>query len=134
DHIRYDIPGRAASADPNSEGDGRVVVRAGDMATGKDHDHEHRANGKRSHAKVNQDGAADGQNQKKRADEFLDVPVHDGFACIGMSDPVSDRCQYTNGKVRRKGWFSPGDRSVAARTRKTAPAGKIISGSPSAGH
>ena len=53
-------------------------MRARDVASGEDHDHERRADGeRRNHASASADpGAADREDEEEGADEFCDVFVH----------------------------------------------------------
>ena len=78
--VGNDVLGFTAAADEHGQGDGGIVVRAGDVAAGEDHDHQRRADGQRRNdaGRARNDGAADGEHEEERADEFSDVFVH-GF-------------------------------------------------------
>ena len=78
DPVREDVLGVAFPAEEDGEGDGWVVVCAGDVATGEDHDHEGGSDGEgRDDAGLAcEDGAADGEDEEECADEFGDVFVH----------------------------------------------------------
>ena len=78
DPVGEDVLGVAFTAEEDGEGDGWVVVSAGDVAACEDHDHEGCADGEgRDDASLAREhGAADGEDEEECADEFGDVFVH----------------------------------------------------------
>ena len=61
----------------DGEGDGGIIVRAGDMAAGVDHDHEGQADDNPGEGALGKDGMADGLDEEESPDEFDDEFVHE---------------------------------------------------------
>ena len=77
--VGNDVLGVAFTAEEDSEGDGWVVMGAGDVAAGVDHDHEGCSDGEWGDdaGSSGEDRAADGEDEEEGADEFGDVFVHE---------------------------------------------------------
>ncbi len=88
DHGRHDRAGHLGgdvgknfgfgefAPEPDGQGDGGIVMGAGDVAAGVDHDHEHQSNGQRAEGALGKRGVAHSLDEKKGADEFDDKFVH----------------------------------------------------------
>src|SRR6185369_8067647 len=78
DHVGNDICLGATSAQPDGQGDGGVIMRAGDVAAGVDHDHQGQADRQRREGRSRVDDVhTDGQDQKECADKFYEIFFHD---------------------------------------------------------
>src|SRR5438445_6973987 len=84
-HVRHHVGYIDFTPDQNAECHRRVIMRAGDMAAGVNHDHERRANGeRRDDTRAGPDsGATNCQDKEESSDEFGDVLVHSYF--LGQS-------------------------------------------------
>src|ERR1700690_1188146 len=78
DPIGGKILGLKLSAQPDAQGNRGIVVPAGNMPAGENHDHEGRADAQGSEPACawGDDGAANGQDQKKRANRFDQIFSH----------------------------------------------------------
>jgi hypothetical protein len=67
------------AADQHTDRHRRIIMRARDVAAGKNHHHQCRSNGERSnHAVTRADYcAANGQHKKESSDEFGDILIHE---------------------------------------------------------
>ena len=87
DEIKRHIAGAAAPAQPDRNGDCRIVVTARDVSARIDHDHQRCTDGERRQiagAGID-DRHADGQNEKESADEFNEILFHVGESLIRAS-------------------------------------------------
>src|SRR5205814_4614681 len=77
-HVGNDILGVASTANPHAQGHGRIVMSAGDVTAGENHDHQCRANRQRRNDSVSaiNHRAADRQHEKESSNEFGQVFFH----------------------------------------------------------
>ena len=78
DQIWNNICGGALAPDKDRERNAGVKMGTGDMTSGVDHGHQGTRDCQRPHYSLcaTQDNTSDGENQKERTDEFIDVFSH----------------------------------------------------------
>lgn len=69
-HVKKSTPQRHLAVDEDGEGDGRVEVGTTDVAKGKAHRRQHKADGERGESADTDGGEGDGEHEEKRADEL----------------------------------------------------------------
>src|ERR1700761_2024715 len=111
DHVGEDVFGFGAAAHPDSQGDGRIVMAARDVASGKDHHHQDRANRERRNdaTAAGNYRHTDGEDKKECSDKlhhvFFHGPSYDSasvFTCWLMDALVS--------------WIGPEPSQISYRT------------------
>src|SRR5208282_1105369 len=117
------VPRLALAADPDGEGDRRVVVAAGDVAAGVDHDHEDRADrhGREAPRAGGYHRAAHGEHEEEGADELDEVFFHGSVLSWPGRGSASAAAAPRTGSGGPRGAVTPAPCAPPAGPRRRPP-------------